>query len=76
MLALGKAVFDRHILALDEAGFAQSLAKRGKPPCSRAGQPDAQKPDHTGIAFCCARTARAAVIALPRKSIKSRRVTR
>jgi hypothetical protein len=30
----------------------------------------------TGIAFCCARRARAAVIAPPRRSISSRRFTR
>jgi hypothetical protein len=29
ILTLGPAVFDRHIPALDEAGFAQTLAERG-----------------------------------------------
>ena len=36
--ALRPAVFDRHVLSLDIAGFAQSLAERGHGRCSRAGR--------------------------------------
>jgi hypothetical protein len=58
--ALCPAVFDRQVLSLDPAGFAQSSAesshKRG------AYRPGEARPS-TGIAFCCARRARVMVAA-------------
>ena len=38
IVALRPAVFDRHVLSLDVAGFAQSLAERGHKRCMRAGR--------------------------------------
>ena len=43
---LRPAVFDRHVLSLDIAGFAQSLAERGHIRCRRAGRPAAEEADH------------------------------
>jgi len=40
------AVFDRHILSFDIAGFAQALAERGYIWRIRAGRGAAQKADH------------------------------
>src|SRR5215472_13797842 len=46
-MALGKAVFDRYVLSLHIAGFAQSLVERGEKRCSpRAGQAAAEDADH------------------------------
>ena len=38
VVVLCPAVFDRDVLALDVAGVAQSLAKRGRKGCNRAGR--------------------------------------
>ena len=43
---LRPAVFDRHILSLDIAGFAQSLAERGHKRCSRAGRSRCEVADY------------------------------
>src|SRR5437762_12644908 len=46
-MALRKAVFDRHILSFDVAGFAQSLEERGNKRCRRrAGRPGVEDADH------------------------------
>src|SRR5437764_7441383 len=46
-MALRPAVFDRHILSLDVAGFAQSLAERVHKRCARrAGRPGVEDADH------------------------------
>src|SRR5262245_28572547 len=46
-MALRPAVFDRHILSLDVAGFAQSLAERVHKRCrKRAGRRGVEDPDH------------------------------
>src|SRR5262245_43719421 len=46
-MTLRPAVFDRHILSLDVAGFAQSLAERvHKRVRRRAGRPGVEDPDH------------------------------
>src|SRR5437016_1860931 len=48
-MALRPAVFDRQILSLDVAGFAQSLAERGHKRCRRrrrAGRPGVEDADH------------------------------
>src|SRR4051794_27817607 len=45
-MALRPAVFDHHILSLDVAGFAQSLAEPGRERCKRAGLPRAEDADH------------------------------
>ena len=68
IVALRPAVFDRHVLSLDVAGFAQSLVERGdnrlRP---RPGEPLLRKPI-TGIAFCCARRARGHAVTAPPSS--------
>ncbi len=46
IVALRPAVFDRHVLSLDIAGFAQSLVERGHIRCSRAGRAGAEEADH------------------------------
>src|SRR5262249_26188707 len=45
-MALGPAVFDRHIPAFDEADFAQTLAERGHPRGVSARRFAVEKPDH------------------------------
>src|SRR5438067_8481727 len=46
-MALRPAVFDRHILSFDVAGFAQSLEERGnKRSRRRAGRPGVEDADH------------------------------
>src|SRR5882672_5025903 len=46
-MALRPAVFDRQILSLHVAGFAQSLAERGHKRCRRrAGRPGVEDADH------------------------------
>ena len=46
-MALRPAVFDRHILSLDVADFAQSLAERGHKRFNRrAGRPRVEDTDH------------------------------
>ena len=77
IMALRPAVFDRHVLSLDIAGFAQSLPERGQVPIVAGWSGDAvlRKPI-TGIAFCCARKASGhAVAAPPSRMISSRRLT-
>ena len=72
--ALRPAVFDRHVLSLDIAGFAQSLAERGRLGAHGPGELLLRKPI-TGIAFCCARKADGhPPIAPARKIMKSRRL--
>src|SRR4051812_10670928 len=46
VMALRPAVFDRQILSLDVAGFAQSLAERGHKWCTQARRPGAEVSDH------------------------------
>jgi hypothetical protein len=74
-MALGPAVFDRQVLSLDVAGFAQPLAECGYKRCTRARRAGGEEAD-TGIAFCCARSTRGAAIAPPRRSMSSRRLIR
>src|SRR5438067_8482447 len=45
-MALRKAVFDRQILSLDVAGFAQSLTERGHKRCRRRRAGGAEDADH------------------------------
>ena len=49
IVALGPPVFDRHVLSLDIAGFAQSLPERGHKRCIRAGRGAAEKSDYVNI---------------------------
>ena len=56
ILTLRPAIFDRHILALDIAGFAQALAERVNEVQRILGDPLLRNPI-TGIAGCCARAA-------------------
>ena len=71
IVALCPAVFDRHVLSLDVAGFAQPLVE-----CSTWGAigPMLPRKPITGIAFCCASRARDAVTAPPTRRSNSRRV--
>src|SRR5262249_57218731 len=46
VLALGPAVFDRHVLALDEARVCQALAERPQSFRDRIGRSGVQIPDH------------------------------
>ncbi len=46
VLILCPAVFDRHVLSLDVAGFAQPLAKRGHVRCSRTRRANDEVADH------------------------------
>ena len=46
VLALRPAIFDRHVPALDIAGFAQALAERGEPGSVCFGRRAVQEPDH------------------------------
>ena len=43
---LPPSVFDRHVLSLDVAGFAQSLAESGHIPCIRSDRRAAEPADH------------------------------
>src|SRR5262249_52238922 len=43
---LGPAVVDRHVLALDIAGFFEALAKSAQALCNRFGRSDLEKPNH------------------------------
>ena len=57
VLALRPAIFDRHVAALDVAGFVQALAERAHDgPSNRSGDVLPRNPT-TGIAGCCARAA-------------------
>src|SRR2546423_13511612 len=53
-MALRPAVFDRHILSLDVAGFAQSLAERAHQRCKRAGRRAVENADHRHRLLLCA----------------------
>jgi hypothetical protein len=66
-------VFDRHIPALREAGFVEALPEGVDRDAYASGDVLLRKPI-TGIAFCCARMVRAAVIAPPSKRRNSRRL--
>ena len=75
IVALRPAVFDRHVLSLDIAGFAQSLAERGHKRCRSGRASRVLRKPITGIAFCCARAASGhPPIAPASKIMKSRRL--
>ena len=71
------ALFDRHILSFDIAGFVQSLPKRCQARCRRAGRRDAEPTDHRRR-LLLARAANGhmvdAVAAPPRRAPNSRRL--
>ena len=75
----GPAEFDRHVLALDEAGVAQSLVNwphgPGRPQV-RGRRERLRSEPITGSGFCCARRVRAVVMAAPTRSSNSRRLIR
>ena len=54
VLALQPVVLDRHVLALDVAGFAQALAERGREGRMASAVPPLTNPT-TGIGGCCPR---------------------
>jgi hypothetical protein len=45
-LVVGPAIVDRHVLALDIAGFFEALAKGPQPLGNRLGRSDFEKADH------------------------------
>ena len=57
ILALGRAVLDRNVLAFDVAHFTQPLTKCGNEIDARLGRAHASRYPITGIACCCARAA-------------------
>ena len=67
-------VLDRHVLALDVAGFTKPLAERGHIAREASADPASDEPDHRDFAACCARAATGHAAALPRSDIKSRRL--
>ena len=70
--ALRPAVFDRHVLSLDVAGFAQSLAERGHKRCN--GRARCCRGSRSPASPSAARAAaRAAITAPPSRSSNSRR---
>src|SRR5262249_23770422 len=72
--ALPPQVFDRHVPALDIAGFRQALAKRGQELCILTRRPSLRNPT-TGIAGCCARALSGhATAAPPTAKMNSRRL--
>ena len=75
IVTLRPAVFDRHVLSLDIAGFAQSLAERGHKRLQTGRASVLPRKPITGIAFCCARKADGhPPIAPASKIMKSRRL--
>ena len=73
VLALRPAIFDRHVPALDIAGFAQALAERA-PDGARTGQAiRLPRNPITGIAGCCARAAIGHAAAAPPRSVMNSR---
>ena len=76
-LALRPAIFDRHVLALDIAGFAQALAERAQTVRGTRPADSPLRNPITGIAGCCARAASGhAAAAPPRSVMNSRRLIR
>ena len=71
-LILRIAVFDRDVLALDEACFLQTLAERGRQGASSRRADVLRRNPITGIAGCCARAASGHAAAPPRSVMKSR----
>ena len=72
VLILRPAIFDRHILALDIAGFLQALTECGHLGCKAgSGDPLLRNPT-TGIAGCCARAANGAQQRCRRRAAEKR----
>src|ERR1700722_9812654 len=59
VIALRPVVLDRHVLALDIAGFAKALRKCGHVTCGAISRTTADKPDHRQRRLLGARSARA-----------------
>ena len=72
VLTLRPAVFDRDVLALDEAGFLQALAERRHDVRVRRAIVPLRNPI-TGIAGCCARAASGHAAAAPPSSVMNSR---
>src|SRR5262249_256764 len=51
VLALRPAVFNRHVLTFDEAGFLETLAERAQTVCIHVGRVDAHKSDYWNCAL-------------------------
>ena len=76
VLALRPAVFDRHVPALDIAGFAQALAERAHDGTAVPSGDALLRNPITGIAGCCACAASGQAAAAPPSSVmNSRRLT-
>ena len=76
VLALQPVVLDRHVLALDVAGFAKAFAERGHIVRAEASADPALTNPITGIAGCCARAASGHAAAPPSPAMNSRRFIR
>ena len=57
-LVLRPAILDRHILALDVAGFTNALPECGQILCTIGRRRAAEEPDHRHRRLLCARTER------------------
>ena len=66
-------VFDRNVLALDEACFLQALAERGRPGGIVSANVVLRRNPITGIAGCCARAASGHAAAAPPSSVMNSR---
>ena len=75
ILTLRPAVFDRHVLALDDSRFRPDRGGTRPRRCARLGRPPLRKPI-TGIAGCCARAASGHAAAPPSSVMNSRRFMR
>ena len=74
VLAVRPAVFDRHVLAVDIAGLAQTLPERGyKMRIADAGRPAAEQADHRHRRLLRARRRAATAAAPPSSVMNSRR---
>ena len=73
ILALRPAVFDRHVLALDIAGFLEALAERDDDGLAVASADWELRNPITGTAGCCARATTGHAAAPPSPAMNSRR---
>ena len=53
VLVLRPAILDRHILALDVAGFTNALPECGQIACTIGKRRTAEEPDHRGRSLLC-----------------------
>ena len=73
VVAFRPAILDRHVLALDQAGFVEAFAKTATNGAQEAGDALLRNPT-TGIADCCARAVIGHAANPPRYVMNSRRL--